>query len=261
MERLQVRRILDFGQTIRDTFVVGWHHALPIIGCYLLWIATVWIPYINIGTTIALSLLPVELARRKPIRPLSIFSPRYRRDMGKYLITIGLELLPAIALLLIMIYLGYTVFSFYGQINIPWKVAVMTDPAAFFGRTAGIVALLLLLMYVAIPLAVLYISWSMTFYYLYDRRLNPLEALKASARATYGSKWMIVLSSWLVGLALTCGLYILMGLAALIHDLIIAIMVLLVLFGAFSSAFTTAYRASVWQQLKDNADMEDMEKI
>lgn len=254
MERLQTRRMLDFGQTIRDTFVGGWRHALPIIGCYLLWIATVWIPYINIGTTIAISLLPIELANRRGIRPLSIFAAQYRRDMGRYLIAIGLELLPAMALLLITVYLGYTVFSFYGQINIQWKMAVMTDPAAFLGRTAMVVAGLLMLLYAAIPLVVLWISWSLTFYYICDRQLNPIEALKASARATYGSKWMIVLSSWLLGLALTCGLYIILGLTTLIHNLTVAIMVFLVLFGALSAAFTTAYRASVWLQLKDNAD-------
>lgn len=252
METLQTRRILDFGQTVRDTFVDGWRHALPLAACYLLWIATVWIPYINIGTTIALTLLPVEIAGGRRIAPLSIFSARYRRDMGQYLLAMGLQLLPAVALLFVMAYIGYSLFQVYGRIDGAWMTGLATDPAAFLNRKTAALALLALLLYVSIPLAVLLISWSLTFYYVCDRRLNPVEALGASARATYGSKWMIVLSSLLLGLALVCGLYMLMGLAALIHDAVIAMTVLLVLFGALSAAFTAAFRASVWRQLKDN---------
>ncbi len=256
MDTLQPRRILDFGQTLRDTFVDGWHHALPIAGCYLLWIVTVWIPYINIGTTIAIMLLPVELANGRRIAPLSIFSARYRRDMGQYLLAFGLQLLPAVALFFTTIYIGYSVGQIYGRIDTLWMMDMMTDPAAFFGRKTVFLAVLLLLLlfllYISIPLCVLLIGWSMAFYYICDRQLNPLEALKASSRATYGSKWMIVLASLLLGLALVCGLYALMGLASLIHNAVIATTVLLVLFGAFSASFATAFNASVWRQLKDN---------
>ncbi len=256
METLQTRRILDFGQTLRDTFVDGWHHALPIAGCYLLWIATVWIPYINIGTTIAMILLPVELANGRRIAPLSIFSARHRRDMGQYLLALGLQLLPAVALFFIMIYICYSVSLVYNNINSQWIMELMTDPAAFSSRMTVIIAvflfLFLFLLYISIPLCVLLIGWSMTFYYVGDRKLGPVEAMAASYRATYGSKWMIVLASLLLGLALICGLYVLMGLTAFIHNAVIAMTVLLVLFGAFSSAFATAFNASVWRQLKDN---------
>ncbi len=256
MENLQTRRILDFGQTLRDTFVDGWHHALPIAGCYLLWIATVWIPYINIGTTIAIMMLPLELANGRRIAPLSIFSARYRRDMGQYLLTLGLMLLPAIALFIIMMYIGYSVGMLYGRVDSQWIVDMMSDPTVFANRKIMIAVFLLLLslllFYISIPLSVLVISWSLAFYYVGDRELNPVEALTASNRATYGSKWMIVLASLLLALALICGLYMLMGLTAMIHNAMLAIMVLVVLFGTFSSAFTTAFNASVWQQLKDN---------
>lgn len=256
MENLQTRRILDFGQTLRDAFVNGWHHALPIAGCYLLWVATVWIPYINIGTTIAIMLLPVELANGRRIAPLSIFSTRYRRDMGQYLMAIGLQLLPAIALFFIMIYICYSVSLVYNNIDSQWIMDLMTDPAAFFARkTVTLVVILIVLLFlfcISIPMSVLLIGWSMTFYYIGDRQLSPLDALTASSRATYGSKWMIVLASLLLGLAMICGLYALMGLTAMIHNTAIALMVLLVLFVAFSSSFTTAFNASVWQQLKDN---------
>lgn len=256
MENLQTRRILDFGQTLRDTFVDGWHHALPIIGCYLLWIVTIWIPYINIGTTIAIMMLPVEMANGRRITPLSIFSARYRRDMGQYLLTLGLMLLPAIALFFIMIYIGYSVGMIYGRVDSQWIVDMMSDPTLFSNGKIMIAVFLLmfslLVFYISIPLSVLLISWSLAFYYVGDREMNPVEALAASNKATYGSKWMIVLATLLLGLALVCGLYMLMGLTAMIRNAAIAMTVLLVLFGAFSASFTTAFNASVWQQLKDN---------
>ena len=81
---------LDFAETLKDSIAIGVKNAPSVVVAVALWLVTIWIPYINIGTTIAISLLPVELAKGSVINPLGIFDSKYRRYMGEYLITAGL---------------------------------------------------------------------------------------------------------------------------------------------------------------------------
>ena len=85
---------LDFGETLKDSIEIGVKNAPSVVVAVALWLVTIWIPYINIGTTIAISLLPVELAKGNVVNPLSIFDSKYRRYMGEYLITAGLMVIP-----------------------------------------------------------------------------------------------------------------------------------------------------------------------
>lgn len=52
----------------------------------MLWLVTVWIPYVNVGTTIALATLPVKLSKGEMISPMFIFDSEYRHCMGEYFI-------------------------------------------------------------------------------------------------------------------------------------------------------------------------------
>lgn len=85
---------LDFAETLKESIEIGVKNAPSVIVAVALWLVTIWIPYINIGTTIAISLLPVELAKGNVVNPLSIFDSKYRRYMGEYLITTGLMVIP-----------------------------------------------------------------------------------------------------------------------------------------------------------------------
>lgn len=85
---------LDFSETLKDSIAIGVKNAPSVVVAVALWLVTIWIPYINIGTTIAISLLPVELAKGSVINPLGIFDSKYRRYMGEYLITAGLMVIP-----------------------------------------------------------------------------------------------------------------------------------------------------------------------
>ena len=77
---------LSFSQTMSDGFSSGFRNCLSLIGAMILYILTIWIPYINIGTTIALSTLPLLYARGESFNPLIIFESHYRREMGQYLL-------------------------------------------------------------------------------------------------------------------------------------------------------------------------------
>ena len=77
---------LSFSQTMSEGFSLGLKNSLSMVGAVILWILTIWIPYINIGTTIAISTLPMLYARKEAFNPAYIFDSSFRRIMGNYLL-------------------------------------------------------------------------------------------------------------------------------------------------------------------------------
>lgn len=77
-----------------------------IAGAVVLWLITLWIPYINVGTTIALQTMPIELGKGKIISPLYIFEEKYRKYMGEYFTLTGLISLSLIPAFLFMVVPG-----------------------------------------------------------------------------------------------------------------------------------------------------------
>lgn len=82
----------EFMPTLLDAYSIAVKNALSIVIAILLWILTIWIPYINIGTTIALCTMPLALSRNRPISPTFIFDKRYRQFFGEFFLTGGLML-------------------------------------------------------------------------------------------------------------------------------------------------------------------------
>ena len=198
---------LDFAETLKDSIEIGVKNAPSIVVAVILWLVTIWIPYINIGTTIAIKLLPVELAKGNVINPLSIFDSKYRRYMGEFLITWGLMLIP--------IYI-----------------------AALF---------------LVVPGIVLSLSWTLSFYFLLDKGKNPIEAIKASNDATYGSKWtmffVILVFSIIMGIVYGIFLFV-CGAIDVAFITFVVMFILLVL----AASIAMAIDASFWKQLKDNVE-------
>ena len=83
---------VDIAAAAADTFAIATRHAPSIIAAVILFLLTLWVPYVNLGTLIALTLLPVRLARDERIEALSIFRSEYRRRMGDFLLTAALKL-------------------------------------------------------------------------------------------------------------------------------------------------------------------------
>ncbi|MCM1150495.1 MAG: hypothetical protein NC209_00210 [Alistipes sp.] len=196
---------LDFAETFKDAFSIGVKNAPSIIAAVALWLVTIWIPYLNVGTTIAISLLPTELAKGNVINPLGIFASKYRRYMGEYFITLGLMVIPTFAGIL---------FGF-------------------------------------VPAIVLSIAWSLSYYFLIEKGKNPIEAIKASNDATYGSKWTMFGVSIVFGIAISIVFGILRAICNVIDVEFITFVVMLV-FAVLVSSISMAINASYWKQLKDN---------
>lgn len=87
MKKLQVFRVLKSG------IALGLANYLSIFAATILYLLTLWIPYINVGTTIALQAIPLELSKGRVISPIFIFKSVYRRRIGEFLILYILSIL------------------------------------------------------------------------------------------------------------------------------------------------------------------------
>lgn len=196
---------VSFRLTFAEALEIGVKNAPSIIGCVVLWLLTIWVPYINVGTTIAINMLPIELAKGGVISPLGIFDAKYRKYMGDFLITTGLMIIPVFIASLFMI----------------------------------------------VPGIVLSIAWSLAYFFLFEKKKNPMQAISASNEATYGSKWTM----FFVLLAFVVATYVIAGIFAWICAAIdagfITFVVLLALVAVIMS-ISLAINASFWRQLKDN---------
>jgi hypothetical protein len=105
--------------TIKEGIAIGSKNIGPILVNVLLWVVTIWIPYLNVGTTIGLMVGIVSKASRGEVIPMTeIFDPKYRKYMGEYFLTAGL------------IGIGVGVGTFFGiipgiVIGLAWSLAVL----------------------------------------------------------------------------------------------------------------------------------------
>jgi len=86
---------------ITNTIQIALKNSVSILMAVALWLITFWIPYINVGTTIALVGMVVTLSKGKVISPFEIFNERYRQYMGEFF------------LLLIFLETGIVIGSFF----------------------------------------------------------------------------------------------------------------------------------------------------
>ena len=81
---------LDIIATIKDGIALALVNYLSIVCAVALYVVTIWIPYLNVGTTIAMASIPAEMAKGNVISPFFIFDGKYRRNMGEFFILIAL---------------------------------------------------------------------------------------------------------------------------------------------------------------------------
>ena len=198
---------LDFATTLQDAIAIGLKNAPSVIAAVALWLITIWVPYINVGTTIAITLLPTRLAKGEIVNPLGIFDSKYRRYMGEYFITMGLMVFPILIGVLFMI----------------------------------------------VPAIVLSIAWTLSYYFLFEKGKNPIQAIKASNDATYGSKWTMFAVQLVVGIIVGIVLGIFRFLCDTIDVGFITFIVMFVLY-VLAISISMAVNASYWKQLKDNVE-------
>ena len=109
---------LQICATIKDGFSLGFSNFLSVIAITLLYLLTIWIPYLNVGTTIAFCALPAEIAKGKVVNPFYIFEAKYRRNMGEFFILYALMFNAVIVGFCFLLIPGYV-------IAIAWSFALV----------------------------------------------------------------------------------------------------------------------------------------
>lgn len=109
---------LDVLKTLKDGVSLALGNYINILLAVVLYAVTIWIPYLNVGTTIAIMSLPAELAKGNKLNPTFIFDPKYRKNMGEFFI---LSLLMFGAILVGMFFM----FAPGIVISIAWCFAIL----------------------------------------------------------------------------------------------------------------------------------------
>lgn len=192
---------LTFGNLVSETITLAFKNIASVLGAAILWLLTCWIPYINVGTTIALFYgMPIELSRGNVMNPLAIFDGKYRKYMGEFFNIVGMMLISLI-------------------------------PAFMFMLVPGII---------------ISIGWMFAVLLLIDRQMNPSEAMMSSTKYTYGYKWTLFLSQFVIAVIIGVIAGIIMSIVEAIDvDFITALFMIAIigLFIAINVSFTSvAYR-------------------
>ena len=75
---------MTISSILKGGIQIGLKNFLSLIGALILYFLTIWIPYLNVGTTIAMASLPAALSRGEVISPTEIFASKYRKNMGNF---------------------------------------------------------------------------------------------------------------------------------------------------------------------------------
>ena len=81
---------LEVVPTIKEGVTLALINYVSIVWAVILYVLTIWIPYLNVGTTIAMASLPAEMAKGNVLNPTFIFDGKYRRNMGEFFILMAL---------------------------------------------------------------------------------------------------------------------------------------------------------------------------
>ncbi len=120
---------LTVGMIFNEGIAIALKNVASIFGAVILWALTIWIPYINVGTTIALATLPMELAKGNVMSPTAIFDPKYRRYMGEFFVTIGL-MAPALMIASFFLFVPAIIISLAWALAIYLVLDKEMNPAA-----------------------------------------------------------------------------------------------------------------------------------
>ena len=108
---------LDIMQTIKDGVQYGLKNFLPLLLMVIRYVVTVWIPYLNVGTTIGFYRAIIGIGRGETIDPVAIFSKDNFKNLSGFFLLLGL------------LYIGIVVAFFFmfipGMVmSIAWGFAV-----------------------------------------------------------------------------------------------------------------------------------------
>lgn len=122
-EEVITEETVDYGpltieSILKNGVSLGVSNFVTIFLALVLWLVTIWIPYLNVGTTIAILTMPTALAKGDvPTSATYIFDNKYRKYMGEFFTLTGLKVVSLIPAFLFCYIPGLV-------ISIGWKLAL-----------------------------------------------------------------------------------------------------------------------------------------
>ena len=108
---------LSIGGIFTNSYKLGINNFGQIVLAAILWVLTCWIPYFNVGTTIAMIGIVVSISKGGTFSPTSIFSSKYRENIGEFFLLS--------AFMIIGIFMGYAFVIIPGiVITVAWSQAL-----------------------------------------------------------------------------------------------------------------------------------------
>lgn len=98
------------------------------------------------------------------------------------------------------------------------------------------------------------IAWTLSYYFLIEKGKNPIQAIKASNDATYGSKWTMFFVSLVVGALFGIVFGIFQAICNAIGIGFITFVVMFILLRCWAISDLRCPSALLWKQLKDNVE-------
>ena len=77
--------------TIKDGIQLALKNVLPLILLVILYVLTVWIPYLNVGTTVGLYKAVIAMSRGEVVDPVSIFDKDNFKYFGNMFLLLGFQ--------------------------------------------------------------------------------------------------------------------------------------------------------------------------
>ena len=68
---------MTISSLLKGGIQIGLKNFLSLVGALILYTLTIWVPYLNVGTTIAMVSIPAALSRGEIISPTEIFKSKY----------------------------------------------------------------------------------------------------------------------------------------------------------------------------------------
>lgn len=108
---------LTINGIIQNAIQIGLKNAVPVMVNGLLWLLTIWIPYLNVGTSIGMVGIIAKMGREEGLSMTEIFNPNYRKYMGEFFIVMSF--------LIIGVLVGYIFVIIPGiVIATAWSLAI-----------------------------------------------------------------------------------------------------------------------------------------
>lgn len=76
--------------TIKDAFQLAIKNVLSLLLLVILFLLTVWIPYLNVGTSVGLYKAVIAMSRGEVVDPMSIFDKENFKVFGNFFLLLGL---------------------------------------------------------------------------------------------------------------------------------------------------------------------------